>query len=296
MRSDTERNDPFKGFLYSLGGTVLVSTNVITAKYGLEGFNPETFSVIWSGAAALYAFVIVIVTGHAHEIIALPHNVGRIMGMGLAAGPSMLLAWKGLALLDPSFQAFIWRFQPVLAIISGVFLLNEKLSVKELFPITIMIFGGCLSTIGRWDVVGTGTILTILACVAVTVQMVFAKPESAHTHPNVLAFYRVLIAAAVIAFWTFLVGKADFDVEVSYWLVTLLGAFLTPCASFLFMFRAYVYWELSRASMVKTMQPLFVLPMAYVFFGSIPTGRILLGGLLILAGAFWIGWIHLGSE
>jgi len=206
------------------------------------------------------------------------------------------LAWKGLALLDPSFQSFLWRFQPVLAIVFSVLLLGERLSKRELFFITIMVIGGCLSTIGRWRIVGSGTVLTILACGAVTIQMLLAKKESASVHPDVLAFYRVSIAAVVIAAWTFLLGRAEFNVEGSYWLVTLLGAFLGPCASFLLMFRAFVHWELSRASMIKTMQPLFVLPMAYMIFGSIPTGRALLGGLLILVGALGLSWMHLGNQ
>ncbi len=296
MSSDIINRDPFKGFLYALGGTILVSTNLVTAKYGLIGFNPETFTLIWCGAAALYAFVIVLAAGQRHEIVSSSsYHTMRIIGMGLAASFSMMLAWQGLDRLDPSFASFIWRFQPVLAIIFGIFLLNEKLFAKELFPIVIMVFGGCLSTLGRWSVVGSGTVLTILACCAVTSQMLIAKTLSAKIHPNVLAFYRVAIGTVFIALWTFLTGKADFDVEPLYWLVTLFGAFLAPCASFFLTFRSYRYWELSRASMIKTMQPLLVLPMAYIVFGTIPTGRALLGGVLILMGAFWLSWIHLLS-
>lgn len=297
MKSDTKiKNDPHKGFLYALGGTILVSTNFVTAKYGLGGFNPETFSLVWSGAAAVYAFIIVLATGQAHKLVLLPsRDVINIIGMGLAASASIFFAWQGLDRLDPSFTSFIWRFQPVLAIVLSVLLLGERLFMKELFPIVIMVAGGCLSTVGRWSIVGTGTVLTILACTAVTVQLLLAKTESERIHPNILAFYRVFIAALAIALVTFLMGKADFNAKTSHWLVTLLGAFLAPCASFFLTFRSYRYWELSRASMVKTMQPVFVLPMAYMVFGTIPTGRVLVGGVLILVGAFWLGWIHLST-
>ncbi|MBU7046973.1 MAG: EamA family transporter, partial [Theionarchaea archaeon] len=71
------------------------------------------------------------------------------------------------------------------------------------------------------------------------------------------------------------------------------GAFLAPCTSFLLTFRALKYWELSRVNMLKTTQPLFVLPMAYLVFGKIPGGITLFGGLLILIGALWLSWIHL---
>lgn len=106
-------------------------------------------------------------------------------------------------------------------------------------------------------------ILMIVGACAFAVQMLIAKMMVAEIHPNILVCYRVGIGALIITFWTLLTGKADFGVEASYWLVTLLGAFIGPCASFLLTFRSYRYWDLSRSSMVKTAEPLFVLPLSY---------------------------------
>jgi len=286
------RSNLLKGFLYSLGGTVLVSTNFITAKYGLKGFNSETFSLVWTAAAAFYSLLVVLVSRQWQQMALSPSAARSIALMGLATGAGMILGWAGLARLDPSFAAFLWRFQPVLAIMLGILFLGERLSLKEIAPVAVMIFGGCLSTIGRWDVVGLGTMLTLLACVAVAVQMVIAKARVHEIHPNILVVYRVGIGAAVIMLWTFLRGKADFAVEASYWYVTLLGALLGPCVSFLLTFRSYRYWDLSRSSMVKTAQPLFVLPLAYIAFGQLPAGKELFGGSIILVGAFGLAWIH----
>lgn len=293
MSSDIHsRSDPLRGFSYALAGSVLVSTNFVTAKYGLRGFNPETFSLVWTSAAAAYSFVIVVATGHWRQM-ALPARAIKKTGlMGLATGVGMILAWAGLAQLDPSFQAFLWRFLPVLTILLSAVVLRERLTVKELFPVAAMVVGGSLGAVGRWHMVGTGMILTILACFAFAVQMVIAKIMVAETHPNIVVFYRIGLGALVIGLWTFGTGKADFGVGRSYWLVTLLGAFLGPCASFLLTFRSYRYWDLSRSAIVKTVEPLFVLPLAYAVLGKLPTGTELLGGCLILVGAFWFAWIQ----
>jgi drug/metabolite transporter (DMT)-like permease len=125
--------------------------------------------------------------------------------------------------------------------------------------------------------------------------MLAAKVGSRRVDYAVLVFYRLAIAAVVVAAWTLITGKADFRVAMPFWGATLVGALLGPCASFLFTFKSYRYWELSRAAIVRTAQPLFVLPMAYFAFGAIPRGRVLLGGFLILGGAFWLGWIHLSA-
>jgi len=287
------RSNYLKGFLYSLGGTILVSTNFVTAKYGLKGFNPVTFSLVWTAAAAVYSLLIVLSCGQWRQMALSSRDIWNVVLMGLATGAAMILAWTGLARLDPSFAAFLWRFQPVLTIVLSVLLLRERMSIKEIAPVTVMILGGCLSTIGRWDIVGIGIILTLLACIAVAVQMLIAKARVHEIHPNILVVYRVGIGAVVIMLWALLAGKINFQVEASYWYITLLGAFLGPCASFLLTFRSYRYWDLSRSSMVRTVQPLFVLPLAYLVFGKLPAGKELFGGCVILVGAFWLAWIHL---
>jgi transporter family protein len=286
------QRDNAKGFLYALGGTLLVSTNYITAKYGLMGFNPETFSFVWTLAASIYSFTIVVISGHLKDL-AIPRNKVRfIVVLGLATGAGMILAWSGLALLDPSFASFLWRFSPVLIIIFSMVFLGERLRWIETVPIAIMVLGGAMTTLGRWHIVGAGVVLTLLGCIAVAIQMLVVKMNVREIHPNVLVFYRVSLAAVVIGLWGLANGKLYFEAETPHLLVTLTGAFLGPSASFLLTFRSYRYWELSRSSIVLTGQPLLVLPMAYLAFGKIPSGMELVGGFVILAGAFCLVWMH----
>jgi len=293
MNSDGQmHHDHVKGFLYALLGTALVSTNYVTAKYGLKGFNPETFSLVWTTAASVYTFIIVVATGNIRRLIIPAHAVRMILLLGLATGVGMILAWSGLALLDPSFASFIWRFAPVLTIMLSALLLEERLQLRELIPVGVMVIGGGLSTFARWHIVGTGVILTLLAACAVSVQMLIAKMKVGEIHPNVLVFYRVSIAAVCLCMWNLLTGRAYFDVQTSFWAATLLGAFLGPSVSFLFTFRSYKYWGLSRSSIVLTAQPLIVLPMAYLAFGKIPSGTQLIGGFIIMIGALWLVLIH----
>jgi drug/metabolite transporter (DMT)-like permease len=284
--------DPIKGFLYSLGGVILLSTNFVTAKYGLRGFNPETFSLVWTSAAAIYAFGIVLAGGSGRKQIFPVHHVKAMLSLGMATGVGMLLAWGGLSRLDSAFASFLWRFFPVVTMLSGVLILKERLSRQELLAMTFMVLGSLWSMVGRWQIVGTGVILTILAGCAATVQLLIAKSQTHRVHPNVLVAYRVGIGSVFIACWTFLTHSANFAVGVRYWCVTLLGAFLGPCASFLLTFRAFKYWTLSQSTILLTAQPLLVLPLAYVFLGTLPTPRELAGGCMILAGAFWLGLIQ----
>jgi drug/metabolite transporter (DMT)-like permease len=284
--------DPVKGFLYSLGGVVLLSTNFVTAKYGLEGFNPETFSLVWTSAAAVYASAIAVAARSSRRQILYMAHMKAMLALGIATAFGMVLAWTGLSTLDPAFASFLWRFFPVVTILSGVLFLKERLSKQEVLSMVIMLLGSLWSVAGRWEKVGTGVLLTILAGCAATIQLLIAKSQTHRVHPNVIVAYRVGIGAIAIAFWTFFTDSASFAVAPRYWCATLLGAFLGPCASFLLTFRAYQYWTLSQSTIVLTAQPLLVLPLAYIFLGSLPTPRELLGGSVILLGAFWLAFIQ----
>ncbi len=292
VQNDESARDNTRGFLYALGGTLLVSTNYITAKYALKGFNPETFSLIWTSAAGIYAFIILVVFGRVKEILIPRSTIPGIMALGLATGAGMILGWSGLSLIDPAFASFLWRFSPVLIILLSVCVLGERLRMVEIFAISVMVLGGALTTLGRWHIVGTGVVLTLLGCVAVAVQMLVVKMNVGKIHPNILVFYRVFLAAIVIGIWTVATGKLAVQISTSHLAVTLLGAFLGPCASFLLTFRSYRYWPLSRSTILLTAQPLIVLPMAYLAFGAIPVGLELVGGAIILCGAFFLVWLH----
>ncbi|UCH62085.1 MAG: DMT family transporter [Fidelibacterota bacterium] len=285
--------DPVRGFLFALAGASLLSTNFVTAKYALAGFNPATFALLWTAAASVYSLAIIVFTGSLKQLALPAHSARPLVFIGLATGVGMLLGWTALSKLDPSFTAFLGRFRPVLIIILSFLILGERLLLKELPPIAVMIVGCVVSAIGRWEIVGIGLILAISAAFMAAVQQVIAKIAVSRNEPSIMVFYRVVIAFLVIAIWNLISGQMDFSASLSHWLVLLLGAFLGPCASFHLMYRSYRHWDLSRSSLVVIAQPLLVLPLAYIFLGQLPVERELLGGVVIMAGAVWLGIIHL---
>ncbi len=284
--------DAMKGFFYSLVGVFLLSTNFITAKFGLSGFNPDSFSLIWTGAATIYSLFISLLFRESRAQLYRPVYIKALLLLGMFTAVTILLGWSGLSMLDPVFASLLWRFFPVMAIIAGVVFLKERLKKEELMAMIIMLFGSVYSVDGRWSIVGKGVIFTLLAGCTGAAQLLIAKAYAKRIHPNVMVTYRVGIAAIFLGIWACLSGRLALKADLKYWLITLLGAFLGPCASFLFTFRSYYYWELSKASMLLTLQPFLVLPMAYIFLGTLPNPKELMGGLIILAGALWLAFIQ----
>lgn len=275
-----------QGFYFSLLGTFLVSTNFVTAKYALRGFNPFTFSLVWSSAATVYTLILIYLTQKQRELVLNRRSMIPVIMLGLTTGIAMLLGWQGLAILDPTFVAFLKRFEPVLVILLGFLYLQERLLIGEILAMILIAVGGVWSVFGRWEMIGDGVILTLLSGVATALQLFIAKTSIQNVSPLILVFYRISIATGAIALWTIGSGEVNLNnIESRYWAVTLLGAFLGPCLSFLCTFNSYRYWELSRSTIVLMLQPLFALVLAVVFLRQFPTKQELIGGMIILLGS-----------
>lgn len=274
-----------QGLYFSLLGTFLVSTNFVTAKYALNGFDPLTFSLIWCSAATFYTLIIIYLNQQQKELALSRQSLIPVILLGLLTGIGMLLGWKGLAILDPSFVAFFKRFEPVLVILLSLLYLKERLFWGEIISIILITLGGIGSAFGRWDIIGEGLIFIIGSSIAIALQLFLAKTSVHNVPPIVLVFYRISIATGAIALWILGSGELNFNVESRYWAVTLLGALLGPCLSFLCTFNSYRYWELSRSTIVLMLQPLFALSLAAIFLQQFPTKQELLGGFVILIGS-----------
>jgi len=274
-----------KGFYFSLLGTFLVSTNFVTAKYALQGFDPLTFSLVWCSAATFYTLAIIYLTQQQNQLSLARQSLLSVILLGGLTGVGMLLGWKGLAILDPSFVAFFKRFEPVLVILLSLIYLKERLFWGEIFSIVVIALGGMGSALGRWEIIGEGLMFIIGSSLAIALQLFLAKTSVDNIPPIILVFYRISIATGAIALWTIASGELNFNVETRYWAVTFLGALLGSCLSFLCTFTSYRYWELSRSTIVLMLQPLFALLLAAIFLQQFPTQQELIGGFVILMGS-----------
>ena len=286
-------SNPSRGFLYALVSIILLSSGFVAGKYALGEFNPETLSLVWATAGAAYALLFLLGRGSAHELLIPRRLVAPVLGLGLVAGSALMLTWAGLRLLDPTFAAFLWRFHPVVSIILSFLLLGERLTAWELPPVAVMLVGVVTCTSGQWTIVGKGVILVSVAVMFGAAQGLIAKVLAPDIHPRVLVFYRNALAAIGIAAWIVPTGRLDLsEVHLETWIVVLGGAALGPFTGIMLFFASLRYWELSRSSVVQITQPLFVLPMAVVFLHQVPKPLELMGGIFILAGAFWLTALH----
>lgn len=290
-----------KGFAFALAGMVFLSCNYITAKYGLRGFNPESLTVLWMGSATIYALLWTLALGQTRQI-ALPPSVMRWMiAMGLANAACQLTAWQSLDHMDPSLYAFLQRFSPMMAILMGTLIFRERIRRIEWLPIAIMVGGGMASVLSPTPsdkpLIGSAVALCLISAFLSALQLPLAKLGGPNIPVGIMNFYRVAVAFIAVTLWGIMTRKLDFSkAGADHWGVVLLGAFLGPFVSYVCTFRSFRHWDMARSSMVMTLQPLVVIPAAFLFFGLDITRWQFIGGLITLAGGFILACLHRKPE
>jgi drug/metabolite transporter (DMT)-like permease len=277
-----------KGFVYSLLGSGCLATNFISAKYALLGFNIGTFSFMWSiSAAATIATVFLVKQKSPLSSISF-QLIPKIAILGLLSASGTTLTWAGLNYLDPSFAAFLRRFVPVIAIFLGIIILKKRFYIKEIIPTLCMVIGSLIGAFTGGQFTAIGVAFTLLSCLVIALQFLVGRLYLKIMPPLTLLFFQFTVGSIFIGIWLIVTGAADFDVEFSYYIVTIFGAIMAPMLGQFLILTSFKYWDFTKSMSVYTMQPLFVLPMAYVFLNKFPSYQELSGGFIILLGAYWL--------
>ncbi|MFO7900244.1 MAG: DMT family transporter, partial [Planctomycetota bacterium] len=192
----------------------------------------------------------------------------------------------------PAFASFLQRFVPVFTILAGVIVLGERLYRFEVAAVLVMVAGGALSTIAEWRIVAVGVGLAMVSYLIVSAQRLIIKLSVREVEPMVVNFWRTFGGVVSLGLIAGLTGRLDFAVGAARWRALLFGAFIGPCLGVFLLVASYRHWELSRSTLVMMAQPLITFPLAYLFLGTVPSRWQLAGGVVILAGAFWLVRAH----
>ncbi len=283
-----------KGFLYSLGATLCISTMYPLGKYSMPALGGAPgYAVIFAGAGSAYAVLMLLVTGNLRHMV-LPRALwGSVLTIGLLNGVGAVGFWAGLELIDPTFASMLGRLLPVLCILGGVVFYGERIRRVELLPVGLIILGGIGSVAGRptGEVLGVG--LTLGGCVMGASQFVLAK-RIVHDIPvGTLTAWRMIFALPIVSIWAWSTGRVDFSEALpSHWSAVLAAAFFVSYLSRNFSFHAYRNWPISYASIVDFSQPVFVLPLSLLLIHQMPTLQGIVGGAVIIVGGVWLVLAH----
>jgi drug/metabolite transporter (DMT)-like permease len=196
--------------------------------------------------------------------------------------------WLGLRTVPPTTAAFLGRLEVLVAVGFAMIALGDRHGPLALAGGAIS-FGGVL--IMRWEAppeLRAGTWLVVASAFSFAAAEVAATSLARRVPSSLFLFVRtpmvtVLFAGALLAV-AIHEGRPPAWPGPTGFLLALALAICGPVLARTFYFSALRRTTLSRAALVNQSQPLLVVLLALLVYGTLPGLRETLGGLLVLGG------------
>lgn len=278
-----------KGYLFALLATVAGSTVYIFSKAALNQVSLPQFGVYWFAMAIGWNTLFTLRSAEHRRFPSLDGKTVKVLiwiGLiELVATGSFYAAISVSA--NPSIPSFLRNMEYIFVTLLGVALLKERFAGLEIAGVLLTFTGAFVISYHKdadiKDYLTGSSGLMLLSTAFYGVRTITAKKNIQRITPTMLAINRaifLLTLAAILLAATGqslpIPGKAFFNILIG----SLLGPFLTSISQY----SALKYIEASRAAIIQSTTALFVVLGVFLYFGKLPVGYQVAGGLLTIGG------------
>lgn len=283
------KSEEWKGYVYAIVGTIAFSSLYVFSKAGLNQVELAQFGLYYFGMGFLLNLVFVLLSGKSQQISRISKKVWLLLVfigiLDVFTNITFFMAIR--AIPDPSVTSFLGNLFPVFLSILGITFLKERFTPTEAVGAMIALAGAfAVSYSGEmsWSkffIPGTGLVV-INTLFAAIVSMIIKKntqkasPEVFNLNSNGWIF--------IFFFFYFLNSGQSAVIPATAFLNIALGAFFGSFIGLLSFYYSYRYIAASRSSIIQSLKGIFVLIIAYFFFGNFPLPIQLAGGAITIAG------------
>lgn len=211
-----------------------------------------------------------------------PTNVFKLMVSGLLLAIHWLCFFVsvhkgGIAISTLSFASF-----PAFVLLFDTLFFKEKLTLTDLLVIGLIAFGLLLVTPAFTLSLNTtvGLLWGMASGMAYSLVVLYNRHNQTHLGAVQASWLQFLgISLVLLPFGV--MGISDYAPQ-DWWLLAFLGIACTALAFTLFVYSLQGV-AAKTASVVIALEPVYAILMAWLFFSQIPTGKMMLGGAIILA-------------
>ena len=267
----------------SLTSAACMGITYVASKYVLRSINPETFVVFWFAMGSFYALMLLLKQKRQSTLVARDNPWKELVGVGVASAVSIILFFYAVQLIDPAIVSFYTRADNVFAVLMGVIFLRERFNSIEGLGIGIALLGSLVTTYRGGHLLMVGLGLCLLSSVLEGVVVVLVKVAVRKVSPLVVIFYRSLLASGIALVYGMATRRLEMPSGQTLLIIvvaSLAGSFMANVTFYASLARI----DVTRATAIKTLQPFFVLTVAYAVFTTLPTSQQLLGGAIIVTG------------
>ncbi len=277
-----------KGYLFAILSSLLMPSAFIINYIALQSTNISTLNFFFFGFGLVGAMISVIITKKFGRLVELFKKYWKpIVVLGLVNGATAVVWLFTLNLIGPSSLGFLMRFATVFIVVLGVVYLKEKFNRGEIFGSVIMIIGVFVMTFKGGDHLIAGVFLALFISLVVSLEQLFLKKYVKEIEPIVFNALRLGFTFLVVLIYV--AGRMNLVLpSVDIMFLIFLGAILSAVIGFVLYLKALEVAELSKVTVIQSLNPFIVLIYSLIFLGSIPTGLQLVGGVITGLGAFFL--------
>ncbi|MFH1687574.1 MAG: DMT family transporter [bacterium] len=191
--------------------------------------------------------------------------------------------WAGVRRMDPTLAAFVNRLEVPIVIFLGVLFLKERFTRTETIGAVLSLIGIVLMKLTLRFEYSAGFWLVLLGALLFGITEFVSKIAMRHVEPITLAYLRNMFMAA--GYWVvFAGGGYTLDGLDRVWPGVLALGLIGPILSRMMYMLALKRMELSKVAVISQIQPIFVVLIALIALGQLPTPREVAGGVFLIVG------------
>ena len=208
------------------------------------------------------------------------------LGLGALYGLAQILQTIGLAHTDASVSGFITGTYVVLTPVLSAILLRERVPASTWYAVLLSTAGLAVLSL-RGVSIGVGEVLT-LGCAAVyALHIIGLGRLSTPSHATGMAAVQ-MIAIALLCLVVAVPDGVVWPQGGGQWAAVLYMATAAGVLAIWVQTWAQAHMSATRAAVVMTLEPVFAALFAVAFGSESPTGRMLVGGALVVAAMYLV--------
>lgn len=276
-----------KGHIFNLFSVLTMAIGPLVSKFGLAHVSPAKASII-NVLTIIIASVIFGMIAKQHVKFYLEKE---IMMLALFNSLGVIFLFLSMNLLSPVEVGFLGRFYTVFAVLLSIFLLKEKITLRESVFILLAILGGFLFV----DKGGQSTNLLggifalfytfFFALTNIYIKKSMAKEKSS----NSILFTNNCITLIFVMIYATFSGELTTDWGQFDGIgLIVLSSFLTGFLGTMLLYQALKYLRFSIANVTRAFSPVLLAIISFPFFPITITWLKAIGVLLLIGSIFML--------
>jgi len=299
-RMTTQASRP-RGYIYTVLATISFSNVYIFSKAAMNDMSMSQFWFYWFLIAVSLNLAVVISRGKLSVLRTLPKKSRWVLPtLGAMEIATTTLFFASIKVIEnPAVTSFLGNLFPLFVTLMGVVLLKERFTRLETVGIVVVLVGAFITSysgsakLADFFIPGTGIVVLNALFAAATTILVKVKVKD--FPPELLNFNRTFWLFLFAIGWI-LVSGDSLHVPGKALLNTGLGAFFGPFLAVLLLYKSFEHIEASRSSIIQALKGLFVMGGVLIYFGQLPQGYQIFGGVLSIAGVILIAVAKLPEQ